>query len=112
MEFDGHVLHVIAGAEISGVHEGREYHLLVYFEDQVPEAFAEFCTRRARARAHRYERAVSKIGLPGLPAADEDALRGDVSLTRHHLARALVDAGHAETLNEAFQRYANRTHVP
>ena len=35
-------LHVLAGAEISGTHDGREFHLLVYFPGEPPAGFVDF----------------------------------------------------------------------
>ncbi|MFM2162152.1 MAG: hypothetical protein RLZZ383_1664 [Pseudomonadota bacterium] len=110
---DGRAIHVLAGAEISGEHAGHEYHLLVYFEGAVPEDFSTFCRQRAQARAERYDAAVGSLGFRGLASADDTAHQGERSLTRHHLARALVAAGHALDLRDAFRRYTgNQGHVP
>ncbi|MCB9664521.1 MAG: phosphatase [Alphaproteobacteria bacterium] len=105
-----HAVHVLAGAELSGVHEGQEHHLLVYFPGDAPDAFRDFCAERCRERAVRYERSVEAIGLPGVEAPDAAACDGRRALTRHHLARALVDAGHASDVREAFQRFADDAH--
>jgi hypothetical protein len=114
LQIGGRTLHVLGGAELSGVHDGRELHLLVYFPGEIPEAFRDFCRQRAAARAVRYEEAVRRLDLPGLAGPDDDALAGDRSLTRHHLARALVAAGHAQDLRDAFRRFttASGGHVP
>lgn len=98
-------LRVIAATELSGTWEGREQHLLVYFPAAMPEAFAAFLHGRAAARAERYDRAIAALGVD-LPPADADACAGRRALTRHHLARALVQAGHARTSSEAFARIA------
>ena len=58
------------------------------------------------ARADRYTEAVRRIDLPGLPPADAQARRGERALTRTHLAQALVESGHARTLQDAFDRWA------
>jgi predicted metal-dependent phosphoesterase TrpH len=111
-EVGGRVVHLIAGAEVSGVHQGREYHLLVYFPGEVPEGFRSFCTQRASSRAVRYDSALENLGLSGLDGPGEEARAGELALTRHHLARALVQAGHARDLRDAFARFANDGHVP
>jgi predicted metal-dependent phosphoesterase TrpH len=110
----GRQLVVLPGAEISGTHEGVEYHLLVYFPHDVPRAFHEFCQQRCRERAARFDAGVASIGLTDLPSADELALEGKRSLTRHHLAQALIDKGHAKNIHDAFQRFAGDRvgHVP
>jgi len=105
-------LHVLSGAEISGTHDGREYHLLVYFPGEPPVGFMDFCSEQVRARAERYDTAVQNIDLPGVPSAPAAARDGQVALTRHHLARALVQAGHADDMGEAFSRYAGHDNVP
>jgi predicted metal-dependent phosphoesterase TrpH len=111
-EVGGRVIHLLSGAELSGVHEGHEYHLLVYFPEVVPEGFRAFCQARAMSRSARYERALESLGLEGLEAPDDQARAGEVALTRHHLARALIEAGHARDLRDAFSRFAHRGHVP
>lgn len=101
---------VLAGAEISGRHEGREYHLLVYFPGEVPDAFREFCRQQCRRRATRYQAAVARLELKGIPAPDPAALNGDRALTRLHLAQALVELGEATHLGDAFARYLGDSH--
>lgn len=107
-------IRVIAGAEISGVHEGREYHLLVYFPEEMPQAFREFCAALAQARVDRYEQALDSLRLDGLERPDALARAGERAVTRHHLSRALVEAGHARDLPDAFARYTGfrHGHVP
>lgn len=113
-QFGSRQLHLIAGAEVSGMHEGREFHLLVYFPGQIPEGFRDFCHDQVRGRARRYETAVARLGLPDLPGATDAARAGDKALTRLHLAHALVEAGHTVTVAEAFMRFLGDTlgHVP
>jgi len=97
----GRTIHLVHGAEVSAQHEGHELHLLVYFPGTMPTAFADFLGERARWRAARQ-------------GADADARAGRRALTRHHLARALVEAGVEPTMSAAFQRrLAHATgHVP
>ena len=101
----GHELRVIGGAEVSGLHEGQEFHLLVYFPGEVPPGFTAFCQARCQERAVRYATAVERIALPDLPPVDAEAERGDRALTRLHLASALVQAGHVPSRAHAFSRY-------
>lgn len=99
-EAGGAALRVLHGAEVSGLYMGRERHLLVYFPGEMPEGFRAFLRARAAARAHRYDAAAEALGLP---AADAAAHRGERALTRQHLARALVAARKASTLDAAFR---------
>ncbi|MEL6346441.1 MAG: PHP domain-containing protein [Myxococcota bacterium] len=102
---NGRDVHVIHGVELSTMHEGSEQHLLVYFPGTIPEDFAAFCRGLVIARADRYDEAVRRINLPGLALADDDARQGRRSVTRTHLSQALVAAGHAQNLEDAFSRW-------
>lgn len=101
----GRTITLLRGAEVSGVHEGQEQHLLVYFPGEPPASFRAFCEERCRERAERYERAMERLGLPGLTEPDDEARCGQRALTRQHLAQDLVRAGHVRSLGEAFRRY-------
>lgn len=107
------VVQVIAGAEVSGMHQGRELHLLVYFPGEIPEGFRAFCVEQCRQRAARFETAVRNLGLEGV-TLDPDARDGRRALTRLHLARALIERGHARDNSEAFGRWLadSHGHVP
>ncbi len=94
---------VIHGVEISAMHAGRELHLLAYFPGEMPASFQTFCVQRARSRALRYAQAIENMGLSGVAEPDAAAWEGRRALTRYHLARALVDAGHCGTLTDAFR---------
>jgi predicted metal-dependent phosphoesterase TrpH len=99
---EGRDVRVVAAAEVSGTHEGREYHLLVYFPGDMPPAFRDWLTGRAQERAERYAAAIRNLGVDGLPAPDDDARAGRRALTRHHLYRALKDAGHVRDARSGF----------
>ena len=107
-------IHVVHGVEISAMHEGRELHLLAYFPGEMPADFVAFCVERAQSRARRYADALDAIGLPGMDGPDQDAREGRRALTRYHLARALVLAGHSATLADAFRQWAGEhlSYVP
>ena len=96
-------IHLIAGAEVSGVHAGSEFHLLVYFPADVPEEFSALCKRQVAARVDRYEAAAEALGLTAEIAPE--ARSGQLALTRHHLARALVESGRATDMRDAFTRF-------
>lgn len=102
--FGSRTVRFIAGAEISGTHEGRELHLLVYFPGEAPTAFLDLCDGQIRFRAERYDAAIDALGLSGLSGADAAAHGGRRALTRLHLAQAVVEAGHAANVPEAFSR--------
>lgn len=112
-DFDGHALRLVAGAEISGVHAGRELHLLVYFPGAVPAAFRAFCQAQCRERADRYQQAVTRLdGQLDLTLAgpDDAATQGERALTRLHLAQAMAAAGAVRHWRDAFARYLGDQH--
>lgn len=106
---DGRELALIAGAEVTGQHDGHEFHLLVYFPGAVPQGFRDFCTAQSAGRAERYAEAVVNLGVE-LPPPGEAARRGEKAVTRFHLAKALVEAGHAAHIGDAFARYLDAEH--
>jgi predicted metal-dependent phosphoesterase TrpH len=99
---DGKPLHVIAAAELSGQHAGREFHLLVFFRGDPPPEARRFLRARAQARAERFDTAMARLGAPA--RAPGDAQRGDRALTRYHMAQALVDSGHVRRPHDAWTR--------
>ena len=107
-------LRIVHGAEITGAHEGKEYHLLVYFPGEMPTKFADFCKSRARFRAVRYDSTCERLGLPD--RASPEALAGDRALTRHHLAHALMaragENGAVRTWMDCFGLLRNPLNVP
>ena len=105
---------VIGGAEISGAHEGTEFHLLVYFPSEVPADFLAFCQGRCQARASRYETGRANLAIQGIPPADASSRMGERALTRLHLAQALVEIGHTPTIQRAFDTHlaSRHGHVP
>ncbi len=101
----GRDIHVLHAAEVSGAHDGREFHLLVYFRGDMPEPFRQLLRSLGRARVDRYRQAVAALGLDGIPDPPPDAIDGDRAITRVHLSEAIVAAGHASDLGDCFQRY-------
>ncbi len=106
----GQPIWVLHGVEVSGHFQGVELHLLVYFPGEMPEDFRRFCRGLAAARADRYEQARERLGLQDLPGADAQAHAGERSLTRLHLSKSIVDAGHAKDLRDAFDRFTGSQH--
>ncbi len=105
---EDHTIRLIAAVELSTMHQGRELHLLAYFPDEMPDSFAEWCRDRARWRASWYDACLDALGL-GLDRADDRAKKGMRTLTRLHLARALVDAGVSRNLGNAFRDHVGHS---
>jgi hypothetical protein len=109
---EGHTVRVLASAEVSGSHAGREFHLLVYFPGEMPPVYRDFLRERARQRADRYDAAVARLGFPDVPLADAAARAGDRALTRYHLYQALKTAGHVKDTREGFKLLGGSDVVP
>jgi hypothetical protein len=100
-------LEVVPGIEISSAAGGQDLHVLGYYVDGADPALRE---RLARFRDERVARArdiagrLDALGVPvDVESVLESALPGVVG--RPHLADAMVRAGHAETLEDAFRRF-------
>ncbi|HEY8550439.1 MAG TPA: PHP domain-containing protein [Vicinamibacterales bacterium] len=106
-------LEILAGIEITAVHEERDVHVLGYGIDP---GSAELNAFLARQRAHRIDRArqiVDRLRALGAPVDVErqlaEAAAGGVRVIgRPHLARALVEAGHVASVQEAFETLLGR----
>lgn len=108
IKHEDHTMRLIAGVELSTMHEGRELHLLVYFGGEMPEAFAEWCRERARWRARWFDACTEALGMDDV-RADDDAHAGRRTLTRLHLARSLVRSGRVSSLSQAFERHVGHS---
>lgn len=100
-EVNGQQIRVIAGTEVSGSHADREFHLLVYFPAEMPTHFAEWLQERVRWRAQRFDQAAIALGLEA--RAHAEALAGQHSLTRHHLAKIMYKSGKVTNFHDAFK---------
>lgn len=98
---------VIAGAEIKAGLDGDKVEVLGYFLDPADEELSRLFDRIERYRRERMQEMVANVNAElGAEITFEDvASRADASIGRPHLARALVDAGAADSVAEAFQEY-------
>lgn len=107
-KYEGFVL--IPGVELSTDIEGDEVHVLGYFRDiDNPGLQAEL----ARFREGRFARGramVERLNELGKPVSWErvQAIAGEASIGRPHIALAMVEAGHVESVQQAFDRYLGR----
>lgn len=107
-------IEVIPGVEINsvavgiaGLREG-ELHILGLGVDPADEAFDVLLARQRALRAERVGRIAERLDGLGLPIRDaliaEERAEG-ASIGRPHLARALVRAGHARSVDDAMTRF-------
>ena len=100
---------VIAGIEITSVHNGKDVHMLGYFIDQHdPELTAFLATQRADRR-RRIEDMLDRLSELGIELDRESLMRQaegrGKSIGRPVIARALIEGGHVKDISEAFDRY-------
>ncbi len=101
---------LIPGIEMSTDVPGNEVHILGYFIDWRDEGFQRVLARLRDSRYGRARRMVERLTELGAPVSWERvlALAGEGAVGRPHIARALVEAGHVSSVNEAFERYLGR----
>ena len=110
---------LIAGVEIS-VNDSDigELHVLGYLAPDAPlEELERQLTVYREERKSRARRTVERLQALGMPIEYESVVRiaGRASIGRPHIARALVEAGHVDSVQEAFDRYLHNggpAHVP
>ena len=102
-------LEFLPGVEITAVFEQRDVHLLGYFLDPSPRALESFLQSQRNDRIARARAISEKLDELGVPIAIEPIVESAVAegraVARPLLARALVAAGHASSLREAFDRW-------
>jgi 3',5'-nucleoside bisphosphate phosphatase len=99
---------LVAGIELSCELHGREVHVLGHFIDERSPAVGRLATGMLAERRERMERMVERAreqGLSGVTFERVVAASGGENLGRPHLARVLVECGHALTVKDAFERY-------
>lgn len=101
---------LVPGVELSTDAIGREVHILGYYCRFDAEPLALLLEDMRAARRERLERIVARLNAAGVPVALERvrALAGGGSAGRPHVARALVEAGLAADVNDAFARFLGR----
>ncbi len=105
-------LELIAGVEINAIARGiplqdGELHILGFGMDPSDDAFEAALAAQRVSRRRRFERTVALLSEIGMPidahVADID-LAHDDALGRPTVARALMAAGHATSVDDAFRR--------
>jgi predicted metal-dependent phosphoesterase TrpH len=101
-------LDLISGIEISAdAPDGDDIHIVALFVDETNTVLATKLAERQENRKKRGEEMARRIVAAGYPI-DLDAIRADVGdgvWGRPHIARALVAAGHAKSMDEAFEKF-------
>jgi len=103
-------LMLIPGIEMSTDVPGAEVHILGHFIDWENEAFQQELARLRESRLGRARKMVEKLAQLGKPVTWErvQEISSEGAVGRPHIARALVEAGHVASVNEAFDLYLSR----
>ena len=98
---------LIPGIELSVDLDGVDAHLLGYGFDVEYAPLQTYLGEQRDGRLGRMTRMVRVLGEQGVPVELERVLEiaGDASVGRPHVARALVEAGHVESVQEAFDKW-------
>lgn len=102
---------VIPGVEINtDVHQG-EVHILGYFVDYKDQYFLEKLENLRTSRKTRAQKMLNKLDEMGIHILWERILElaDGGSVGRPHIAQALYEGQHVDTLQEAFERYIGRS---
>jgi len=101
-------IRLVPGIELSCDLHGREVHVLGHFLDACSAPVLELAASMLAERRDRMERMVALAQAAGFKGVTLDrviAASGGENLGRPHLARALVDCGHAKSVKDAFDRF-------
>ncbi len=100
-------MRVIAGVELSTDLPGASIHVLGLFLDYQRPHFQEMIHKFRSARVIRVHQMTDALARLGVPIRSERVfeLAGEGSVGRPHVAQALLEAGHIQTMEEAFEKY-------
>jgi hypothetical protein len=101
---------LIDAVELSSVTDGRDTHVLAYFVNPKDSRLEDLLRELRASRRARAEAMVAALGEAGFDISFDDVLdiAGGGALGRSHVARALVGAGHAESIRRAFETLIGR----
>ncbi len=99
----------VVGIEITAVHRGIDVHVLGYFLDERHAPLRAFLSDQRDDRRRRLAEMADRLAVAGVPVDVASLLAQPVNtgraLGRPQLAAALVDAGHARDIADAFDRF-------
>lgn len=113
---NGTTVRFFAGVELTVRHAGHSLHLLGYGFDHTDSTLRETLRSLATRREDRARRMVALLGEQGIALSwDRVRARARGSVGRPHIGRALVEAGYAADVNDAFVHYIGsgcRAYIP
>ena len=100
-------MEVIPGVEISAQFPGGTMHILGLFVDYHNGLLDERLAVLKQARIDRNPQIIAKLNALGIPItmARVEEISGGGQVGRPHIARALMESGYVQDLQEAFDKY-------
>src|SRR6266508_2484800 len=103
-------LRVVPGIELSTDLPGASIHILGLFLDYEDTVFQKQVSAFRTARLTRAQQMCDALAALGVPisVARVFEIAGEGSVGRPHIAQALLEAGHIQSIEEAFERFIGR----
>lgn len=103
-------MRLVPGVELSCDVPSTEVHMLGLCIDPANAALRVQLERFRRGRIDRAEKMVAALTALGAPIewSHVQEIAGEASVGRPHVAQALLERGHVQTFNEAFDRFLGR----
>ena len=100
-------LRLVPGLELSTDHGKADVHLLAYGIDVTSKRLQDYLSELREGRLGRTRTIVDILAAEGVPIELERVLQiaGDATVGRPHVARALMERGHVQSVQEAFDRW-------
>ncbi len=103
----------MAGIEITAVASERDVHVLAYFFDPGSVALRDFLEGQRRYRIERLREVIARLRSCGIELDADVVLAPGLSdraraMGRPTIARAMIAAGYASSVNDAFDRWLGR----
>jgi predicted metal-dependent phosphoesterase TrpH len=99
-------LRLVPGIELSAESGGSEVHLLGYFIDTADPELQGRLARMRMSRVDAARRIVEKLATLGVAVSWQRVQElANGAIGRPHIARAMIEAGHVRSMQEAFERY-------
>jgi 3',5'-nucleoside bisphosphate phosphatase len=106
---------VVPALEVSSTWQGRDIHVLGYFVDPAAAPLGDHARRAGELREARMKEMIARLGAQGIEVTFEEVETAAgperVTIGRPHLARALVERGHASSVLDAFNSLIGDQHA-
>lgn len=104
---EGTDLDLVLGTEFSAEHDGSSVHVLGYWIDPADQPLQDEMDRLRNERFRRAQQIVEKFRSLGIPVsfARVQELAGEAPIGRPHIAKAVIETGAVDEMQEVFDRY-------